>query len=51
MNALILLSHLMTKEGYLEIESKSNRRGILFQKKSYDYLITNGWNYRKDCKL
>ena len=53
MNALILLSHLMTKEGYLEIESKSRAEEAyrVAQKESADYLITNGWNYRKDCKL
>jgi len=43
----------MTKEGYLEIESKSRAEEAykVAQKESADYLITNGWNYRKDCKL
>ena len=53
MNVLILLSHLMTKEGYLEIESKLRAEEAykVAQKESVDYLITNGWNYREDCKL
>ena len=43
----------MTKEGYLEIESKLRAEEAykLAKKVSADYLITNGWNYRKDCKL
>ena len=43
----------MTKEGYLEIESKSRADEAykVAQKESPDYLITNGWNYRNDCKL
>lgn len=51
MKVLVVLSHLMTKDGVLEVESEERAKLAIdkFSSNEYDYLITNGWAYRDDC--
>lgn len=51
--ALFILPHLMEKNGRLGIESISriNESISIFKENSFDFLITSGWDYRKDSKL
>lgn len=51
--ALFILPHLMEKNGRLGIESISriNESISIFKKNCFNFLITSGWNYRKDSKL
>ena len=52
-DAILVLSNEMNREGELNKESKA--RAIMaikiFKKYSAKYLITSGWNYRKDTNL
>ena len=50
MKALVVLSHLMTKDGTLEVESKARAKLAIdkFSSNKYDCLITIGWAYRDD---
>ncbi|MDA9242673.1 YdcF family protein [Amylibacter sp.] len=51
MKVLVVLSHLMTKDGILEVESEARAKLAIdkFSSTEYDYLITIGWAYRDDC--
>ena len=51
MKSLVVLSHLMSKDGDLEIESISRVKLAIekFSKNRYSCLITLGWAYREDC--
>ncbi len=51
MKALVVLSHLMSKDCDLEVESISRAELAIekFSNKEYDSLITIGWAYRPDC--
>jgi len=53
MKVLVVLSHLMTKDGTLEVESKARAKLAIdkFSSNKYDYLITIGWAYRDDCTI
>lgn len=53
MKSLVVLSHLMTKDAILEIESKERAKLAInkFSTNKYDCLITIGWAYRDDCTL
>ena len=50
MKALVVLSHLMTKDGILEVESEARSKLAIdkFSSKKYGCLITIGWAYRDD---
>lgn len=50
MKALVVLSHLMTKDGILEVESEARAKLAVdkFSSNKYDCLITTGWAYRDD---
>ena len=50
MKALVVLSHLMTKDGTLEVESEARAKFAIdkFSSNKYDCLITIGWAYRDD---
>lgn len=50
---VIVLSHLMNEEGILSEESQERGNKACLTAKEIDanYLITNGWDYRKDCKV
>ena len=50
MKALVVLSHLMTKDGILEVESEARAKLAIdkFSSNKYDCLITIGWAYRDD---
>lgn len=52
MKFLVVLSHRMTKDGILEIESKDRAKLAIkkFLSNEYHCLITIGWAYREDCK-
>jgi len=52
MKILIVLSHLMTKDCVLEVESvaRANLAIEKFSTNEYDRLITTGWAYRDDCE-
>jgi len=50
MKALVVLSHLMTKDGILEVESEARAQLAIdkFSSNKYGCLITIGWAYRDD---
>ena len=50
MKELVVLSHLMTKDGILEVESEARAKLAIdkFSSNKYDCLITIGWAYRDD---
>ena len=50
MKVITVLSHLMSKEGILSDDSIKRAKLAIkfFEKGSYEFLITNGWAYRKD---
>ena len=50
MKALVVLSHFMTKDGTLEVESEARAKLAIdkFSSNKYDCLITIGWAYRDD---
>ena len=52
-DALIVLSNFMNKDGILNKESKSRAfKAIdIYSKYSIKYIITSGWNYRKDSEI
>ncbi len=49
---VIVLAHLMNKSAILNLESKKRIELAvsLFREKKYDFIITTGWNYRKDTQ-
>lgn len=51
MKCLVVLSHLMSKDCKLSIESKNRSKLAIkkFYQNRYKFLITLGWAYRKDC--
>lgn len=53
MKCLVILSHLMTKNCKLGVETEARCRFAInkFLSNNYEFLITMGWAYRKDCKL
>lgn len=52
-SAILILSHLMNRDGKLGGESIARiaKAAGLFPVKYFDFLITSGWDYRKDCAL
>lgn len=50
MKALVVLSHLMTEDGILEVESEARVKLAIdkFSSNKYGCLITSGWAYRDD---
>ena len=52
MIVVIVLSHLITKNGSLKIESKARaeKLNVAIDKKA-KYLITCGWDYREDSPI
>ena len=53
MRAIVILSHLMDRNGNVERESILRIDEALRQNKNskFDYIITSGWDYRKDTNL
>lgn len=53
MKCLIVLSHLMSENCYLGIESIARSKLAIekFSSNDYDLLITIGWAYRVDCAI
>lgn len=51
MKSIVVLSHLMTKNGIPgnETKSRANLAIRLFNTDKFNYLITSGWAYRNDC--
>lgn len=51
MKCLVVLSHLMSKECKLSVESVARSQLAIkhFSKDAYEFLITIGWAYRADC--
>jgi len=53
MNVVAVLSHLMSKEGELGVESlaRANATGELYKQRNLDLIVTSGWAYRDDSEL
>ena len=52
-SAVLILSHLMRKNGFLEKESilRAKKGYNIYKKYSCDYIITSGWDYIMDCNI
>ena len=52
-SVVVVLAHLMDRKGALGEESIARIQAALEQDKNskFDYIITTGWNYRKDSRL
>ena len=52
MKSILVLSHLMSKEGNLGSESiqRTELAINLFKTNEYNFIITSGWAYHPDCK-
>lgn len=53
MEIIIILSHLMNREGFLDNESRHRieKGAEICINRNCAYIVTSGWDYREDCNL